>query len=386
MMTQMNRSVDFGFGCMRLPVLKQDDPASFDYEKIEKLFDAFLEQGFTYFDTAYTYHGYHGEEAVRHALVERHPRESFQLATKLPLRDFKDQEDMEHIFNEQLEHCGVEYFDYYLLHNMGTNVYEKCKEYDAFGFVSRKKAQGQIKNIGMSFHDMPELLEEILTEYGSMLDFIQLQVNYADWEQPNVQSRRCLEIAQKFHLPVVVMEPCKGGTLINLPEEGLDLLKDYHSQASAASWALRFAASQNGVVRVLSGMNTMEQVMDNTAVFKNFVPISQEENEIIRKVTAIIEKNTPIPCTGCAYCTHGCPMDIAIPQYFALYNNISRITGSFSSHAVYYNNLSLRHGKASACIRCRQCEQACPQHLPITDFLKQVAEKFEGGSSFPVRK
>ncbi len=386
MMTQMNRSVDFGFGCMRLPVLKQDDPASFDYEKIEKLFDAFLEQGFTYFDTAYTYHGYHGEEAVRHALVERHPRESFQLATKLPLRDFKDQEDMEHIFNEQLEHCGVEYFDYYLLHNMGTNVYEKCKKYDAFGFVSRKKAQGQIKNIGMSFHDMPELLEEILTEYGSMLDFIQLQVNYADWEQPNVQSRRCLEIAQKFHLPVVVMEPCKGGTLINLPEEGLDLLKDYHPQASAASWALRFAASQNGVVRVLSGMNTMEQVMDNTAVFKNFVPISQEENEIIRKVTAIIEKNTPIPCTGCAYCTHGCPMDIAIPQYFALYNNISRITGSFSSHAVYYNNLSLRHGKASACIRCRQCEQACPQHLPITDFLKQVAEKFEGGSSFPVRK
>ena len=386
MMTQMNRSVDFGFGCMRLPVLKQDDPASFDYEKIEKLFDAFLEQGFTYFDTAYTYHGYHGEEAVRHALVERHPRESFQLATKLPLRDFKDQEDMEHIFNEQLEHCGVEYFDYYLLHNMGTNVYEKCKKYDAFGFVSRKKAQGQIKNIGMSFHDMPELLEEILTEYGSMLDFIQLQVNYADWEQPNVQSRRCLEIAQKFHLPVVVMEPCKGGTLINLPEEGLDLLKDYHPQASAASWTLRFAASQTGVVRVLSGMNTMEQVMDNTAVFKNFVPISQEENEIIRKVTAIIEKNTPIPCTGCAYCTHGCPMDIAIPQYFALYNNISRITGSFSSHAVYYNNLSLRHGKASACIRCRQCEQACPQHLPITDFLKQVAEKFEGGSSFPVRK
>ena len=386
MMTQMNRSVDFGFGCMRLPVLKQDDPASFDYEKIEKLFDAFLEQGFTYFDTAYTYHGYHGEEAVRHALVERHPRESFQLATKLPLRDFKDQEDMEHIFNEQLEHCGVEYFDYYLLHNMGTNVYEKCKKYDAFGFVSRKKAQGQIKNIGMSFHDMPELLEEILTEYGSMLDFIQLQVNYADWEQPNVQSRRCLEIAQKFHLPVVVMEPCKGGTLINLPEEGLDLLKDYHPQASAASWALRFAASQTGVVRVLSAMNTMEQVMDNTAVFKDFVPISQEENEIIRKVTAIIEKNTPIPCTGCAYCTHGCPMDIAIPQYFALYNNISRITGSFSSHAVYYNNLSLRHGKASACIRCRQCEQACPQHLPITDFLKQVAEKFEGGSSFPVRK
>ena len=225
----------FGFGCMRLPLLNPDDLVSFDYPFIEKLFDAYLEQGYTYFDTAYTYHGYHGEEAVRKALVERHPRESFELATKLPLRDFKDQEDMGKIFQEQLDHCGVEYFDYYLLHNMGTNVYEKCRKYDAFGFVQQKKKEGKIRYVGMSFHDTPELLEEILGAYGEGLDFIQLQINYLDWEQPNVQSRRCLEIANKYKKPIFVMEPCKGGTLANLPEEAVQLMKSYAPEASAAS-------------------------------------------------------------------------------------------------------------------------------------------------------
>ena len=385
-MTQKNNRVDFGFGCMRLPLLKADQQDSFDFEKINTLFDAFLEKGFRYFDTAYAYHGYHAEEAVRKALVERHPRDSFELATKLPLRDFKDAEDMERIFEEQLTHCGVEYFDCYLLHNMGTNVYEKCKKYDAFGFVARKKAEGKIRNVGISFHDMPELFDEILSQYGDLLDFVQLQINYVDWEQPNVQSRRCLEIARKYGKPVTVMEPCKGGTLVNLPEEAEALLKARQPEASNASWAMRFAASQEGVTRVLSGMNTLEQVENNTAVFQNFHPVTEEELEVIWKVTEIIEKNTPIPCTGCAYCTHGCPKDIAIPQYFALYNSISRTTGSFSSHAVYYNNTALKHGKASDCIGCGQCEKACPQHLPIREHLKTVAAKFEAGASFPVRK
>ena len=378
--------VQFGFGCMRLPTLEKDDPASFDYEKINILFDTYLAQGFTYFDTAYTYHGYHAEEAVRHALVERHPRESFQLATKLPLRDFKDSEDLERIFNEQLTNCGAEYFDYYLLHNMGTNVYEKCQKYDAFGFVTRKKSEGKIRCVGMSYHDMPELLDEILSQYGDELDFVQLQVNYADWEQPNVQSRRCLEVARKYGKPVFVMEPCKGGTLVNLPDEAEKLLRKHDPDASTASWALRFAASQEGVVRVLSGMNSMGQVLDNTSTFKNFRPLTEEETAIIAKVTKIIEANTAVPCTACAYCTHGCPKDIAIPQYFALLNSITRTTGSFSSQAVYYNNISLTHGKASDCVGCHQCEKVCPQHLPITAHLKTVAEKFEQGSGFPTRR
>ncbi len=376
----------FGFGCMRLPLLDAADQLSVDYPLTEKLIDTYLKQGFTYFDTAYTYHGYHGEEMVKKVLVDRHPRESFELATKLPLRDFRDEEDLENIFNEQLEHCGVDYFDYYLLHNMGTNVYEKCQKYDAFGFAARKKEEGKIRHLGMSFHDMPELLDEILGKYGDLLDFVQLQINYMDWEQPNVQSRRCLEVANKYGKPVFVMEPCKGGTLVNLPDEALRLMKEYAPEASAASWAFRFAASQEGVVRVLSGMNSMEQVMDNTATFKEFKPITEEEMAIIDQVREIIEKNTPIPCTACSYCTHGCPKQIAIPEYFALYNSIARTTGSFSSQASYYNNISLRHGKAGDCIGCRQCEKACPQHLPITDYLKDVAEKFETGSMFPTRK
>lgn len=380
------KKYQFGYGCMRLPTLEKDDPASFDCEKINALFDAYLAQGFTYFDTAYTYHGYHAEEAVRHALVERHPRESFELATKMPLRDFKDGEDLETIFNEQLTNCGVEYFDYYLLHNMGTNVYEKCRRYDAFGFVSRKKAEGKIGCVGMSFHDMPELLEEILHQYGEGLDFVQLQVNYADWEQPNVQSRRCLEVARSYGKPVFVMEPCKGGTLVNLPDKAEKLLRTHAPDASNASWALRFAASQEGVVRVLSGMNSMEQVLDNTKTFRDFKPLTEEETAVVNEVRKIIEANTAVPCTGCAYCARGCPKSIAIPEYFALLNSIARTTGSFSSHAVYYNNISLTHGKASECVGCKQCEKACPQHLPITEHLKTVVEKFEARSSFPTRR
>ena len=375
-----------GFGCMRMPVLEAGQQDSFDYEKIEELFDAFLEQGFTYFDTAYTYHGYKAEKAVKKALVDRHPREAFQLATKMPLRDFKDAQDLEKIFEEQLNNCGVEYFDYYLLHNMGHNVYEKCREHDAFHFVKRKKEEGKIKVVGMSFHDTPELLDKILAEYGDCIDFLQLQINYIDMDQANVRGKECLDIAGKYGKPVTVMEPCKGGTLVNVPEEAKKLMKDYAPEASVASWALRFAASQPGVFRVLSGMNSMKQVLDNCGTFTDFVPLTEEENDIIRRVVEIINAKTAVPCTACEYCTHGCPKKIAIPQYFAVYNSIMRTTGSFSSQQVYYNNIAMSgHGKASECIKCGKCEQACPQHLAIRKYLDEVAGKFENSGFFPTR-
>lgn len=375
-----------GFGCMRLPVL-DGDQTKFDYPKIEALFDDFLARGFAYFDTAYTYHGYHAEDAVRRALVERHPRDSFQLATKLPLRDFKDAADIERIFAEQLAACGVDRFDFYLLHNMGHNVYAKCVEHDAFGFVRRMKEAGKIDHVGMSFHDTPELLEEILSAHGEALDFVQLQINYLDWEQPNVQSRRCLEVARAHGLPVVVMEPCKGGTLANVPAEAERLMRSVHPEASPASWALRFAASQDGVFCVLSGMNDAAQVAQNCDVFADFVPLTGEERAVVDEVRAIINRNVAIACTACEYCTHDCPQQIPIPRYFALYNSIEQLTGSFSSHAVYYNNMvQAGAARASECVKCGLCEDACPQHLPIRDLLGQVAEKFEAGGGFPARK
>ena len=376
-----------GFGCMRLPVLDASDQTSFDYDTIEMLFDKFLEQGFTYFDTAYTYHSYEAEKAVKKALVDRHPRESFQLATKMPLRDFKDAEDLEKIFQEQLKNCGVDFFDFYLLHNMGRNVYQKCCDCNAFDFVKKKKEEGKIKVVGMSFHDMPELLEEILSQYGDCLDFLQLQVNYIDWDQPNVKAKECVDLAKKYNKPVTVMEPCKGGTLVNIPKEAEALMKAYNPDASVASWALRYAASQEGVFRVLSGMNSMEQLLDNVDAFKAFQPLNEEEYEIIEKVKEIINANTAVPCTACEYCTHGCPKKIAIPQYFSLYNSIMRTTGSFSSQQVYYNNIALNgHGKASDCIRCGKCEKACPQHLTIREYLEDVRKKFEQNSIIPTRK
>lgn len=380
------RKKDLGFGCMRMPLIDPKDTASFDFNRIQQLFDVFLEKGFKYFDVAYTYHGYHAEEAVRRALTERYPREDFLLATKMPLRDFRDEQDMEDIFQEQLEHCGVKFFDCYLLHNMGYNVYAKCCRHHAFEFVQRKKEEGKIKEIGMSFHDTPELLDEILSRYGAYLDFVQLQVNYLDWEQPNVQSRRCLEIADKYHKPVTVMEPCKGGMLAKIPKEAEELMKSRRPDWTPADWAMRFAASQEGVSRVLSGMNDMAQVEDNARTFTGFEPLDETEYEIIWQAAEIINSRTEISCTGCGYCSHGCPKKIAIPQYFSLYNNIMQMDGNASSQNAYYFNLAAGHGKCSDCIMCGQCEKACPQKLPIRSYLKQVAQKFESGAAFPVRK
>lgn len=373
----------FGFGCLRLPLLDKEDQTSFDYETLNKLVDTFLEKGFTHFDTAFTYHNYKAEEAVREALVKRHNRDEFTLATKLPImRDVKTPEDQERIFSEQLENSGVTYFDYYLFHNMGVNAYKKACELDSFGFGLNKKKEGKIKKLGISFHDTPELLDEILTAHPE-LDFVQLQLNYIDWENPGIQSRRCHEVAGKHNKPIMVMEPCKGGTLAIVPEKAERLMKEYNPDASIASWAIRFAASQEGVVMVLSGMNTMEQVLDNTSHMADFKPLNEEEYKIINQVIDIINENTAIPCTACRYCEKGCPKKIAIADYFALYNSAKRATtNNLSSQFFYYLNFTGNHGKASDCVDCKQCEKECPQHLQITELLKDVSKTFDVVPSF----
>lgn len=360
-----------GFGFMRLPLLDGNDQKSFDKEQICRMVDHFLAQGFTYFDTAYMYHDGHSERVIKEVLVDRHPRDSYMMATKLPTMMLKEKEDMERIFNEQLEKTGAGYFDYYLLHCLNKDNYATCNRLGAFEFAQQKKADGTIRRLGFSYHDNAELLDEILTAHPEM-EFVQLQINYLDWEDGGVQSRKCFEVARKHGKDIIVMEPVKGGTLANLPAKAEELLKAKEPAMSAASWAVRFAASCEGVICVLSGMSNMQQLEDNTGYMAEFKPLTAEETALCFKAADIINGKVAIPCTACRYCVEGCPMNIPIPEYFALFNK-----GSGEEQKKEYAELSAKGGKASDCIACGQCEGHCPQHIGIIEQLKSVAKAFE---------
>ena len=366
-----------GCGLMRLPQKESANGNQIDIDTVCKMVDTFLERGFTYFDTAYMYHEFKSEFALRDALVRRHPRDSFTVADKMPTMFLKEQADLERIFNEQLDKCGVDYFDYYLLHNLGVENYAKAQKFNAFEFVAAKKREGKIKNVGFSFHDTADVLDEILTAHGDV-DFVQLQINYLDWEDKGIQSRKCYEAAVKHGVPVIVMEPVKGGTLDNLPQEAMELLKQMNPNVSAASWAIRYAASLENVFMVLSGMSDMQQLLDNTDYMQDFKPLTEKEKQVLSQVVRILHLSENIPCTACGYCVDGCPKKIPIPKYFALYNaeKIADNKG-FSTQQNYYDNLAQVSGKASDCISCKQCEKACPQHLEITKLLKSVEKVFE---------
>ena len=362
-----------GFGLMRLPM----NGDKVDVEQCQEMVDAYLEKGFTYFDTAWMYCNFQSEEATREFLVKRHPRESFTLTTKLHASFLHSMEDRDKIFNAQLEKTGVQYFDYYWLHDVNSHSIEVYNQLDCFNWLMEKKKQGLVKHIGFSFHDNAELLEEVLTAHPEF-EYVQLQMNYLDWESPAIQSRLCYEVACKHKVPVIVMEPVKGGTLANVPEEAERLMKDYNPSASVSSWAIRFVASLPNVYMVLSGMSNMEQVKDNIGYMADLKPINEEERAIIEKCVKIINGSIAISCTGCEYCVEGCPKQIPIPKCFSLYNADQQEADGkgWTPQGEYYDNLVKNTGKASDCIACGQCEGICPQHLPIIQHLKTVAEYF----------
>ncbi len=366
-----------GMGMMRLPLLDPENTSSVDREAVCRMVDAFLENGFSYFDTAYVYHNYQSEIVVREALVKRHPRESFVLANKLPTMCLKAEGDQERIFEEQLEKCGVEYFDYYLIHTLHKKYYEIATKFDSFGFLSRLKKEGKIRKMGFSFHDSAEVLEQILREHPEV-DFVQIQLNYLDWDHESIQSRACYEVCRRYGKPIVVMEPIKGGTLASVPDRIREKFFALRPHASVASWAIRFAASMEGVFMVLSGMSDMAQLEDNMSYMREFEPMSEAELALLPEAVKAICEDVAVACTGCRYCVEGCPKNIEIPKYFALYNAEKQALNQlFSVQQAYYENYTRLYGKASDCIGCRKCERACPQHIRIVDALRQVAKTFE---------
>ena len=369
-----------GFGMMRLPMPDPNQQEKIDFEQVCSMVDAFLEKGFTYFDTAYMYHKGQSEITLREALVKRHPRSSFTVADKMPLYHLKDgtEEDQDRIFHEQLEKCGVEYFDYYLLHNMNQESYQTAQRLDTFSYLLKKKEEGYIKHLGFSFHDKEGLLEEILTAHPEV-EFVQLQLNYLDWEDERVQSRKCYEVAVKHGKYVIVMEPVKGGKLASVPEDVNAMFRAAHPDWSPASWAVRFAASLPNVKMVLSGMSDMDQILDNTRSMQEMSPLTDAELQILTRAADIIAAMPAIACTGCRYCVDGCPQSIAIPDYFDLYNLAqTMLRGGNEPPKAIYAKLAASGGKPTDCVQCRQCESACPQHLPIVNWLERIAKTFEG--------
>lgn len=361
----------FGFGCMRLPMVNGE----VDMPQFCEMVDAFLDSGLNYFDTAHGYLSGKSELALREGLTSRYPRDRYILTNKLSTHFFTQEDQIRPLFEEQLRACGVEYFDFYLMHAQDGEIFEKYKRCRAYEIALELKEEGKIRHFGISFHDRAEVLDRILTEYPQ-IEAVQIQFNYLDYEDPSVESRKVYETAVKHGKPVIVMEPVKGGSLVNLPEEAQRVLDDMHG-GSNASYALRFAAGFENMMMVLSGMSTVEQIRENVGFMAEPVSLNEEEQEAIRRVREIFSSLNMIPCTACHYCVldNDCPKNIPIPELFSCYN--LKTTFHSWNQDYYYTIQTRDRGKASECLKCGKCERICPQHLEIRKLLVQVAQEFE---------
>lgn len=360
---------NFGFGCMRFPM----ENGEIDYETTSRMIDLFLEAGFNYFDTAHGYLGGKSETALRACLTSRYPRDRYILTNKLSTHHFQSNEQIRPLFQSQLEACGVEYFDFYLMHAQDAKIFEKYRQCRAYETALELLSEGKIRHLGISFHDQATVLDQILTTYPQ-IEVVQIQLNYVDFDDPAVQSRKCLEVCRKHGKPAIIMEPVKGGNLVNLPPQAQKIFDNLHG-GSSASYAIRFAASQEGVMMVLSGMGTPEMVRDNCGYMGNFQPLNQQEQAAVEQVCGIFRNLGSIPCTACRYCTEVCPQGISIPDLFACMNT-KKVFQDWNTD-YYYDIHTQNGGKASECVQCGQCEGICPQHLPIRELLKSVAQEFE---------
>ena len=369
-----------GFGMMRLPLLDQDDRTSLDIPAIQQMVDEYMAKGFNYFDTAWMYHNGKSERLVKECLIGKYSRDSYTVTDKLPDYILGPHRSPQQVFEKQLERTGLDYFDYYLIHDTNAGSIGNFEKYHCFEFVEELLDKGLVKHIGLSHHDGPELLEELLIKHPR-IEFVQLQINYLDWDSLGVRARECYEVAVKYDKKVLVMEPVKGGTLAQVPEEAEQVFKEAAPDMSVPSWAIRFAASLSEVYMVLSGMSNLEQLRDNMSYMEDFKPLDEAEQEVVGKALDIINGKIAIDCTGCNYCTVDCPMNVQIPRLFSLYNADLQEAESkgWSSHEELYMNLVLAEdiGVASDCIECGACEDRCPQHLDIRKHLKEVKEHFE---------
>ena len=368
MSIELDKMPKLGFGLMRLP----EKDGEIDLEQMCRMADKYMAAGLNYFDTAYVYHNGKSETAAREAVVKRYPRSSFMLATKLPAWEIKQESDIERIFNEQLERAGVDYFDFYLLHSIedGAN-YDTYVKYNCFDWCMQRRAEGKIRHFGFSFHGSPELLEEILDNHPEV-EFVQIQYNYLDRTNPVVRSQALYEILYKRNIPIIVMEPVRGGMLADPVPEAAEKFRAKRPDKSMASWALRFVASQPGIMTILSGMSNEEQMEDNIRTFTDFEPLAEDEVKLVDEVTDFILSIPQIGCTACRYCCEGCPGKISIPDVFRTINTLRRYPNDWRSKN-FYAGLIQRSGKASDCIACGQCERVCPQHLPVIELMKEAA-------------